>query len=107
MFRTSARAIAFVFAGLLAVGSAVAQETPPKSDHYELDKVRLAKRENTYLLIQTITSTMPRDRFWALVEVNNSDGSRRCEWLKVLEPKQHYRFECPVDATPGLKYPSR
>jgi hypothetical protein len=27
--------------------------------------------------------------------------------LKVLEPKQRYRFECPVAPTAGQKYPSR
>ena len=61
----------------------------------------------TYVLVHTITHTASRDRFWALVEVNNVDGSRLCEWLKILEPKQSYRFECPVEATAGQKYPSR
>jgi len=96
-----------VVVSLVAIASAAAQEAPPKSNYYELDKVHLAKRNNTYVLVHTITSTTSKDRFWALVEVNNTDGSRKCEWLKVLEPKQRYHFECPVDATAGQKYPSR
>jgi hypothetical protein len=107
MFQAPARLLVFVFAGLFAIEHAVAQETPPTSRYYELDKVHLAKRDDTYLLVHTIVSTASRDRFWALVEVNNRDGSRKCEWLKVLEPKQRYRFECPVEATAGQKYPSR
>jgi hypothetical protein len=106
MFQASARVLVFVVAGLFAIERAAAQETPPTSRSYELDKVHLTKRGNTYLLVHAIASTASRERSWALVEVNNSDGSRKCEWLKVLEPKQHYRFECPVDAA-GQKYPSR
>src|SRR5262245_2349819 len=107
MFHTLVRTVAFVVVSLVAIESAVAQDAPPKSKYYELDKVHLGKRDNTYLLVHTITSTASKDRFWALVEVNNADGSRRCEWLKVLEPKQRYRFECPVDGAAGQKYPSR
>jgi hypothetical protein len=107
MFQMSIGAIVLVFISLFAIDSAVAQETPPKSKYYELDKVHLAKRDNTYVLVHAITSTASKDRFWALVEVNNLDGSRRCEWLKVLEPKQRYRFECAVEANGGQKYPSR
>ena len=44
---------------------------------------------------------------WVEVEVNNADGSRRCEWLKMLEPKQAYRFECPVTLAVGDKVPTR
>jgi hypothetical protein len=107
MFKTFARVIVFVVVSLFAIESAVAQETPPSSRFYELGKVHLAKRNNTYVLVHTIISTASKDRFWALVEVNNMDGSRKCEWLKLLEPKQHYRFECPVEVTAGQKYPSR
>ncbi len=102
-----ARVMLAVFVSLFAVESASAQDTPPKSKYYELEKVHLAKRDNAYLLVHTITSTASKDRFWALVEVNNVDGSRKCEWLKVLEPKQRYRFECPVEGAAGQKYPSR
>jgi hypothetical protein len=107
MFQTFARMIVFVAGSLLAIESASAQEAPPTSRHYELGKVHLAKRDNAYVLVHTISSTAPKDRFWALIEVNNADGSRKCEWLKVLEPKRRYRFECPVEATAGQKYPSR
>lgn len=98
MFQGFAPPIVFVAVSLFAIQSASAQETPPKSRSYELEKVHLAKRDNAYVLVHTITSTASKDRFWALIEVNNVDGSRRCEWLKVLEPKQRYRFECPVEA---------
>jgi hypothetical protein len=107
MLQTLARAVVFVVASVFTIGSAVAQEMPPKSKYYELDRVHLEKRDNAYLLVHTIASTASKDRFWALVEVNNTDGSRKCEWLKVLEPKQRYRFECQVEATAGQKYPSR
>ena len=106
MFRP-ARVLVFVLAGVFAVGRAAAQETPPTSKYFELDRVHLAKRGNAYLLVHTIVSTASRERSWALVEVNNSDGSRKCEWLKVLEPKQRYHFECPVENAAGQKYPSR
>jgi len=107
MFQLLIRAGVLIVVSLFAIESVVAQEAPPTSRFYELNKVHLAKRDNTYVLVHTITSTASKDRFWALVEVNNLDGSRRCEWLKVLEPKQRYRFECPVEATAGQKYPSR
>jgi hypothetical protein len=107
MFQTSARAILFVVVGMCTTGSAVAQEAPPRSKFYELERVHLAKRGGTYVLVHTIASTASKDRFWALVEVNDLDGSRKCEWLKALEPKRRYRFECPVESKAGQKYPSR
>jgi hypothetical protein len=107
MFQTFVRVFLFGVVSVFGLERAVAQEAPPKSRYYELDKVHLAKRNDGYLLVHMITSTVSKDRFWALVEVNNMDGSRKCEWLKVLEPKQRYRFECPVEATAGQKYPSR
>ena len=107
MFQTRGRAILFVVVGLFAIESAIAQEAPPTARSYELGKVHLAKRGDTPVLVHTITSTTSKNRYWALVEVNNVDGSRKCEWLKVLEPKQHYRFECPVEASAGQSFPSR
>ena len=107
MFQILTRAIVLVVVSVFTAERAVAQETPPQSKYYELDKVHLAKRDNSYVLVHTIASTASKDRFWALVEVNNADGSRKCEWLKVLEPKQRYQFECPVEAKVGQKYPSR
>ena len=107
MFKTLTSAIVFVVVVVCTIGTPVAQEAPPGSRSYELGRVHLVKRKDAYALVHTITSTSSKDRFWALVEVNNMDGSRKCEWLKVLEPKERYRFECPVDATAGQKYPSR
>jgi hypothetical protein len=74
---------------------------------FELSKPHLAKRGDAYVVVYTISSTARRDRFWALVATNNPDGSRRCEWLKTLEPRQAYRFECPLEETAGRKYPTR
>jgi len=83
------------------------QERPPSSRWVEVSRPFLAKRGNTYLLIHTITSTTSKDASWALVEVNSPDGSRKCEWLKRLEPKQGYRFECPLQDAAGQKFASR
>jgi len=74
-----ARAIVIVLVSLSGIDSASAQELPPKSRFYELEKVHLTKRGDGYVLVHTIASTASKDRFWALVEVNNMDGSRKCE----------------------------
>jgi hypothetical protein len=107
MIQMAVRGVVVVLVTLIAIESVVAQDAPPKSSHYEIGNVHLAKHDTTYVLVHTIASTVSKDRYWALVEVNNVDGSRKCEWLKVLEPKQRYRFECPVEATAGQKVPSR
>ena len=86
---------------------AFAQDAPPSAKGLELGKVHLAKRGNGYVVVHTISNTATKDRFWALLEVSNADGSRKCEWLKVLDPQQAYRFECPIDSTAGQKVPSR
>ena len=49
----------------------------------------------------------PKDKFWALVEMNAPEGSRSCEWLKELGFKQTYRFECPLRNAVGQKYVTR
>jgi hypothetical protein len=97
--------VALVAFSMTAAHPAVAQENPPSSRRVELGKPHLAKRGDKAVLVHTVTSTASKDRSWALVEVNGPDGSRKCEWLKTLEPKQAYRFECPVDA--DQKYASR
>ena len=84
--------------------TASAQDTPPSSDWFEIGKPYVAKRGDAYVLVYAINSTARRERNWALVEVNNPDGSRRCEWLKTLEPRQAYRFECPLEDTAGQEY---
>lgn len=89
---------------LFAAQTSSAQDTPPSSRWFEISKPHVAKRTDQYVLAYNITSTARKDRFWALVEINNPDGSRRCEWLKTLEPKQAYRFECPLEDTTAQKY---
>lgn len=59
---------------------------------------------NVFVYAMTGDSRQPK---WVTVEVNNADGSRRCEWLKKLDPKQPYRFECPVTVAAGDKIPTR
>jgi hypothetical protein len=67
---------------------------------------RVVERDGTHVFIYEVEghSRVPK---WAEVEVNNADGSRRCEWLKKLEPKVVYRFECPVTVAVGDKIPLR
>jgi len=94
--------LSFVFAS-----SATAQDKPPTSRWVELGKPHLARRDGSIVLVQTITSTSPKDRLWGLVDVNDSDGTPMCDWLKTIEPKQTYRFECPLKNPEGQKYAAR
>jgi hypothetical protein len=108
MTRSTTFAIAFATLSLFPVHAAAGQDAPPSSRWFELGRAHLAKRGDGYVFVQTVTSTTKRERFWALVEVNNEDGSRKCEWLKTIEPEQKYRFECPLEgAALGQKYPAR
>lgn len=99
--------IALGIVSLALAAAAGAQNAPPESRWVELSRPHLAKRGNAVVLVQTITSTSSKDRFWALVEVNAADESRSCDWLKTLEPRQSYRFECPLDNPGGQKYLAR
>lgn len=107
MPKSSAVAVSFAALALLAVPTASAQDTPPESRWFTIGKPHIAKRGDAHVLAYNITSTARNERSWALVEVNNPDGSRRCEWLKTLEPKQAYRFECPLEEATGQKYATR
>jgi hypothetical protein len=100
-------AITLVALSLITAPTAGAQERPPSSRWVEVSKPYLARKDSTYLLIHAITSTASKEVSWALVEVNSPDGSRKCEWLKRLEPKQAYRFECPLQDAAGQKFASR
>ncbi len=94
---------------LVFASTAGAQNNPPTSRWVELGKPHLAKHGDAFVVVQTIASLASKenDRFWALVEVNDADGTGRCDWLKTLEPKQAYRFECPVTNPGGQKYTMR
>lgn len=90
----------------MAAPHPAAAQAPPSSRRVELSKPYLAKRGDKPVLVHTVTSTASKEKSWALVEVNAPDGSRICEWLKTLEPKQVYRFDCLLP--PGdQKYGSR
>ena len=107
MFHPNTIVTTLLALSLTAAPTAGAQDRPPSSRWFEISKPYLAKKGNTYQLIHAITSTSSKDSWWALVEVNSPDGSRKCEWLKKLEPKQAYRFECPLQDAAGQKFASR
>jgi hypothetical protein len=67
----------------------------------------LAKRGNAIFLRYNIKSTSSKDKWWALVDMNGSEETRRCDWLKTLEPNQSYSFECPLKNPGGQKYDMR
>ena len=107
MLKAPRIAAMLVALSVVAAPTAFAQERPPESRWFELGIPHIIKGSRGYVLAYTISSTSRNDRFWALVEMNNPDGSRRCEWMKTLEPKQSYRFECPLEETAGQKYAMR
>jgi hypothetical protein len=111
MRRPAAALIAMIVTGAsvpaLFAGASGAQDKPPSSDSFDVWRPHLAKRGDAYVLVHGISSSSRKDRIWALVEVNNPDGSRKCEWLKTVEPKESYRFECPVEGVAGQTYVSR
>lgn len=67
---------------------------------------RLVERDGGHVFIYEIEGHSS-DPKWAEVEVNNADGSRKCEWLKKLDPKVIYRLECPLTVAVGDKIPLR
>jgi hypothetical protein len=67
---------------------------------------RLETRDGGQVFVYTMTGDS-RQAKWAVVEVNNADGSRKCEWLKKLDAKRTYRFECPLTVAAGDKVPLR
>lgn len=100
--------IAVIAFSLLHPDAVAGLQAPPSSRWVEIGRPHLAKRAGSPVLVHSITSTSPRDPFWAVVEVNAPDGARLCEWIKKLEPEQAYRFECPLDGSAApQKYPSR
>jgi hypothetical protein len=108
MIKRSIVGIAFIAFSLLHSETVAARQAPPSSRWVTVSRPYLAKRGTTYVLAHSITSTMPKEPSWAVVEVDAADGSRLCEWIKKLEPKQAYQFECPLEgAAAGQKYASR
>jgi hypothetical protein len=94
---------------MLVVCSAAvgAQNNPPESRWVAISKPYLAKRGSVIVLAHTISSTTSRDRLWAIVDMDGSDETVPCTWLKVIEPQQSYRFECPVTNPADQKYLTR
>jgi hypothetical protein len=104
MFRRSAAIVLVLLWSGLPAG---AQDKPPHSSRVELGTLHLAKRGDGVLLVQTIASTSSKDRLWGAVDVTDPDGLLVCDWLKTLEPKETYRFECPLTNPDGRKYAAR
>jgi hypothetical protein len=104
---SSIAAIALVMLSSVFASTAGAQDNPPTSRWVELGRPHLTKRGDAIVLVQTMTSTASKDRFWALEDMNGPDESSRCDWLKTLEAKQAYRFECPLKDPSGQKYTLR
>lgn len=99
--------IALLMLLTIAATPAAAQTAPPSSKWVEIGRPYFAKRGTGIVLVQNITSTRPKEKSWALVEMNGSDETAPCDWMKVLEPKQSYRFECPLKNPSGAKFSTR
>lgn len=90
----------------LAVLSLTVLMSPSTPAQAQTPDGRVVERDGKHVFIYEVEGHS-RDPKWAEVEVNNADGSRKCEWLKKLEPKVIYRFECPVTVAVGDKIPLR
>jgi len=102
--RSLAAAVLIISFGFAS--AAVAQKAP-ESRWVELGTPHLAKRGNTVFLRYNIKSTSSKDKWWAVVDMNGSEETRPCDWLKTLEPNQSYSFECPLKNASGQKYELR
>lgn len=91
----------------LALPAIAGAQNPPDSRWFEVSKPYLARRGSAVMLTHTITSTDSRDKWWAIVDMNGTDDTAPCTWLKIVEPKQSYRFECPLQKPAGQKYLTR
>ena len=106
MSNRTVAAVAVVMLSIVLPPLAGAQNTPPDSRWAQISKPILAKRGNVILLTHTISGTS-RENVWAIVDMNGTDDTAPCTWLKVIEPKQSYRFECPLKNPAGQKYSTR
>ena len=102
-----AAAVAVLMLSIAFPPLARAQNNPPESRWVEISKPYLAKRGSGIVLAHTISSTSPRDKWWAIVDMSGTDDTAPCTWLKIVEPKQSYRFECPLKNPAGQKYSTR
>ena len=108
MSNRSIAAVVLVVVSCGFVSTAGAQQNqPPESRWVELGNPYLAKRGNAIVLRYNIKSTSSKDKWWAVVDMNGSEETRRCDWLKTLEPNQSYSFECPLKNPSGQKYEMR
>jgi hypothetical protein len=83
-----------------------AQSAPPESRWVQISKPYLSTRGSGIALTHSISSTS-REKVWAIVDMNGTDETAPCTWLKIIEPKQSYRFECPLKNPAGQKYSTR
>jgi hypothetical protein len=107
--RMSSRPAAAAAVVMLSIGfpSLARAQTPPDSRWVEISKPYLAKRGGGIVLAHNISSTSSRDRRWAIVDMSGTDDAAPCSWLKIIEPKQSYRFECPLKHPAGQQYSTR
>lgn len=92
---------------LFVCGALVAVSSPAMADSFTMGKPYLAKGANGYAFVLGASSSSAKDRVWLALEVNNADGTPRCDFVKTIENQQSYRFECPVEGVAGTTYHSR
>lgn len=87
----------------LASASPAAAEQIGVPEHRDVafGRPHLARRGKNIVLVQTITSTSDKAKRWVLVDMTGSDETAPCDWLKVVEARQSYRFECPLKNPTG------
>jgi hypothetical protein len=92
---------------LFVSGALVAVSSPASADSFTMGKPYLAKRADGYAFVLGASSSSAKERVWLALEVNNPDGTPRCDFLKTIEKEQSYRFECPVESVAGKAYSAR
>lgn len=98
--------VALLLLSIMIPAIAAAQNAPPDSRWAEISKPFLSKRGSTVALTHTINGTA-REKVWAIVDMDGTTDTEPCTWLKIIEPKQSYRFECPLKNAAGQKYSTR
>jgi hypothetical protein len=88
----------------LAIPATSETQQPPESKWFEFKPGGLRGAAGGYALVYGIRNTS-REPQWAMVEFDNPDGDRLCEFIKKIEPGAAIDFECPVAAvTAGQSY---
>lgn len=85
--------------GLLCLPLPAAGQTVgiPESRWFEFKPGGLRAAPSGYALEYGLHNTSKQPQ-WVMAEFDNPDGSRLCEFIKKIEPKSSFEFECPVAA---------